>query len=157
MTWWEYVVRTSGTTSPKEMADRTGIDAPSFSKWKSGAIPKAETAARFARAYNANVLAAFVAADFLTPEEAGERPAGRPSLGDFTGDELIEEMRRRLHDFTPRDRSKPDPDEDLPPSDWRRRNMIAAAQPVTQAAGTTSQRKPDPDPESQDDGTMEPA
>jgi len=39
----------------------------------------------------------------------------------------------------------------------RRAAMIEQAQPVTQAAGTTSPGKPDPDPESQDDGSMEPS
>lgn len=78
------------------MADKTGIDGPSFSKWKSGQVPKAETVARFARAYDASVLKAFVAAGFLTSSEAGERPVANPDLTQLTNDELLELVRARM-------------------------------------------------------------
>lgn len=90
MSWWTYVVRTSGTDSPKAMAAATDLDAPHFSKWKAGHIPKVEIVAIFARAYGRPVLEAFVAAGFLTPEEAKARPSLVPDFSQLTNAELLE-------------------------------------------------------------------
>lgn len=96
MSWWTYVTRTAGTSSPKELDIATGIDAPNFSKWKAGQIPKAETVAKFARAYGVPVLEAFVAAGFLTAAEAKVRPAPAPDYSQLTNDELLELVRARM-------------------------------------------------------------
>lgn len=98
MSWWTYVARVADADSgsPKAMQTRTGIDAPHFSKWKSGTIPGPGLAAQFARGYNQPVLEAFVAAGFLTEAEAKVRPAAAPSLDSLTDEELVEEILRRM-------------------------------------------------------------
>lgn len=42
------------------------------------------------------MLEAFVAAGYLTPEEANERPSARPSLAELSDDDLLGEVRRRM-------------------------------------------------------------
>lgn len=96
MSWWTYVTRTSGTDSPKEMQARTSIDGPNFSRWKAGHVPKVELVAKFARAYRRPVLEAFVAAEFLSPDEAKVRPAAAPDYSQLTNDELLELVRARM-------------------------------------------------------------
>lgn len=96
MSWWRYVVQTSGTESPKAMQNATQIDGPNFSKWKTGQIPRAETVAKFARAYRRPVLEAFVAAGFLTPEEAKVRPAGAVDYTKLSNQELLEIVASRM-------------------------------------------------------------
>lgn len=105
MSWWEYVVRTSGTDSPKAMQARTRIEGPNFSRWKGGHTPKVEMVAAFARAYGRPVLEAFVAAGFLTAAEARQRPAAVPSVGSLANDELLDEIRKRLADVAPTTRA----------------------------------------------------
>lgn len=96
MSWWEYVVRTAGTEMPKAMTSVTGIEGPNFSRWKGGHVPKPDFVAQFARAYGRPVLEAFVAAGFLTPEEAKVRPAPAPDFSQLSNDELLELVRQRM-------------------------------------------------------------
>ncbi|HEY1179335.1 MAG TPA: hypothetical protein VGF17_24535 [Phytomonospora sp.] len=98
MSWWTYVTGTSGTESPKEMQTMTGIDGPNFSRWKAGHVPKVEMVAQFARAYRRPVLEAFVAAGFLTDEEAKARPAKTPDYSQLSSDELLRLVRSRMRD-----------------------------------------------------------
>lgn len=94
VTWWEYVQRIAGTSSPSEIGRRTGIGQSSIGRWDSSS-PKPESVATFARTYERPVLEAFVAAGFLTEEEAGttEIPT---DLSYVPGEVLIAEMKRRL-------------------------------------------------------------
>ncbi len=78
------------------IGDRIGITAPSVSRWAKGALPDPSTAASFARTYGRPVLEAFVAAGFLTPEEARQRPSEKHPIADYSDDELVEEVRRRM-------------------------------------------------------------
>jgi len=97
MNWWRYVERISAGDDQKAIAAKAGIDQSTVSRWKSSKSPgKAENVAAFARAYERPVVEAFVAAGFITGEEAGERPAAAPSLDDLTDDELLAEVRRRM-------------------------------------------------------------
>ncbi|WP_131104061.1 helix-turn-helix transcriptional regulator [Ornithinimicrobium sufpigmenti] len=96
MSWWDYVERVANTTRQRDIQDRTGIDASNFSRWKTGQTPRPALVAQFARAYGRPVLEAFVAAEFLTPEEAAERPAAAPSLSTLTDDQLLAEVRARM-------------------------------------------------------------
>ena len=88
-------------TRPKaDRPDPRDRPGPSVSRWFSqGSLPDPATAARLARSYDRPVLEAFVAAGFLTPEEAGERPSAPPSLVSLTDDELIEEVGRRMKEL----------------------------------------------------------
>jgi len=65
-------------------------------------------AALFARAYRRPVLEAFVAAGFLTPEEADQQPSEPPTLAIVDDDALLAEIRIRMRrgesDAVPRGR-----------------------------------------------------
>jgi hypothetical protein len=94
VTWWEYVQRIAGTASPSEISRRTGIGQSSVGRWGSSS-PKPESVAAFARAYERPVLEAFVAAGFLTEEEAGTSEIPM-DLTYVPGEVLLEELKRRL-------------------------------------------------------------
>lgn len=96
MNWWKYVSEVSGGASAAEVAKRIGISGPSVSRWRESA-PKPENVSAFARSYKRPVLEAFVAAGFLTKKEAGERPAGKPSLDQLSNEELLQEIRTRMN------------------------------------------------------------
>ncbi|KAB8186947.1 XRE family transcriptional regulator [Nonomuraea phyllanthi] len=94
MSWWTYVQQIAGQASAREISRRTGIGQTSVNRWQH-ASPKPENVATFARTYERPVLEAFVAAGFLTEEEAGttEIPT---DLTYVPGEVLIAEMKRRL-------------------------------------------------------------
>lgn len=95
MTWWEYVTRVAQGDTHDVIARSAGVTAPSVSRWRTF-TPKPENVAAFARAYNRPVLEAFIAAGFLTADEAAQRPTAPPSLATLDDDELLEEIRRRM-------------------------------------------------------------
>ena len=95
MTWWEYVARTAAGEEQAAIAKRVGLGQSMISRWKVS-VPRPENAAAFARAYGRPVLEAFIAAGFLTPEEASEIPSAPPSLASLDDDELLAEVRRRM-------------------------------------------------------------
>ncbi len=96
MTWWEYVVNVAGTESPKALSAASGIDGPNFSKWKAGHVPKVDMVAAFARTFSRPVVEAFVAAGFLTAEEARVRPSAAPSLASLGDKDLLAELASRV-------------------------------------------------------------
>jgi transcriptional regulator with XRE-family HTH domain len=76
MTWPEYVRRLSRGDNQVAIEARTSIDQGTVSRWLRGkTTPSPAQAAKFAQSYEGNVLEAFVAAGFLTAEEAGSPPA----------------------------------------------------------------------------------
>ena len=76
MTWPEYVQRLSRGDNQVAIEARTSIDQGTVSRWLRGKTsPSPAQAAKFAQSYEGNVLEAFVAAGFLTAEEAGIPPA----------------------------------------------------------------------------------
>jgi transcriptional regulator with XRE-family HTH domain len=76
MTWPEYVRRLSRGDNQVAIEARTSIDQGTVSRWLNGkTTPSPAQAAKFAQSYDGNVLEAFVAAGFLTAEEAGSPPA----------------------------------------------------------------------------------
>lgn len=98
MSWWEYVERVANTTRQRDIAERTGIDPTNVTRWKAGQVPKPAFVATFARAYGRPVLEAFIAAEFLTPEEAKARPAKQPDLTQLTNRQLLELVASRMRD-----------------------------------------------------------
>ncbi|WP_066527277.1 hypothetical protein [Corynebacterium bouchesdurhonense] len=84
--WWNYVEALIGEDTYSEAAAKAGFDKSAFTRWKQGARADADFAVKLARAYEANVLDALVAAGFITPEEAG-------ATGDSTLDELRQAVR----------------------------------------------------------------
>lgn len=83
-TWKDYVLRLTDGENQKAVSARTGIDQATISRWRRGETSpnSPATVAHFAQAYGANVLEAFVAAGFLTEEEAGMPP--RPKIDFYT-------------------------------------------------------------------------
>jgi transcriptional regulator with XRE-family HTH domain len=76
MTWPEYVRRLSRGDNQVAIEARTSIDQGTVSRWlRSKTTPSPAQAAKFAQGYDGNVLEAFVAAGFLTAEQAGVPPA----------------------------------------------------------------------------------
>lgn len=115
MAWWAYVQRHSDGATNARIAESVGITPPSVGRWsKPGARPDPVQAAAFARAYGRPVLEAFIAAGFLTAEEAGERPTAPPSLATLSDDELLAEVRRRMEGGQQRwlDTGGPEDDDD---------------------------------------------
>jgi len=103
MPWWTYVERTARGDTQAKVADRIGVTSPSVGRWAKGSLPDPSTAADFARAYGRPVLEAFVAAGFLTAEEAKQRPSQRHSIATYNDDELLAEVRRRMERGEPDD------------------------------------------------------
>jgi transcriptional regulator with XRE-family HTH domain len=82
MSWPEYVRRVSRGDNQVAIEARTSIDQGTVSRWLRGkTTPSPAQAAKFAQGYDGNVLEAFVAAGFLTAEEAGIPPAAPQGFG----------------------------------------------------------------------------
>ena len=94
--WWTYVQKHAGGETNAKIGERVGVTGPSVGRWAKGSTAGPAQAAEFARQYGRPVLEAFVAAGFLTPQEAGERPASAPSLTELDDDDLLEEVGRRM-------------------------------------------------------------
>jgi transcriptional regulator with XRE-family HTH domain len=97
--WWRYVATVTGNVAQKEIADATGIDQSSISRWQRGtSTPRAEVVVALARAYGRSPVEALVAAGYLSSTEAGVGEL-TTLTGDLTGvsvDSLLDELRRRL-------------------------------------------------------------
>lgn len=99
MSWSQYVRTHAGDDLNRVVAERTGVSEPNVSRWKnSGQTPRAEHVAAFARSYHRPVLEAFIAAGFLTPEEARARPAAAPDYSQLSNDELLKLVRERMRE-----------------------------------------------------------
>jgi transcriptional regulator with XRE-family HTH domain len=98
VTWKAYVASVIGSDQQKDAAEKTGVDQSTISRWlRNGEPGRAENIVKFARGYGRPPLQALVAAQLLTATEAKQRPTAAPSLADLTDDELLDEVRRRLH------------------------------------------------------------
>lgn len=86
--------RISAGISQEAIGEKVGMSQSAVGRWKMSS-PKPEGVAAFARAFNRPVLEAFVAAGFLTDEDARltQVPA---DLTAVESDLLLEEIRRRL-------------------------------------------------------------
>jgi len=96
MPWWKYVEQVARGDTQARIGARIGVTGPSIGRWSKGALPDPSTAAAFAREYGRPVLEAFVAAGFLTAEEAKQRPSQRHSITAYDDDELVKDISRRL-------------------------------------------------------------
>lgn len=97
MSWNEYLRQIAGEVGQAEIARAAGVTAPTVSRWlkgNQGVDPVA--AANFARHYRRPVLEAFVAAGFLTPNEAKVRPIAAPDYSALSNEELLELVRSRM-------------------------------------------------------------
>lgn len=97
MTWSDYLRSVAPAAQQREIAQASGVDQATVSRWqRADAPPRPDNVAAFARAYQRPVLEAFIAAGFLTPDEANERPRGRPRLDLVPDEELLAELGQRL-------------------------------------------------------------
>ena len=95
--WWTYVTEITAGATLESIARQVNVSQGTVSRWQAS-TPKPGTVAAFAKAYGRPVLEAFVAAGFLTPEEASEQPSQRHPITTYDDDELVEDILRRLHE-----------------------------------------------------------
>ena len=98
-TWWQYVLTVSGNAAQREIAEATGIDQSSISRWQRGTTtPRAEAVVAFARAYGRSPVEALVAAGYLESDELGvvELTTLTGDLSAVSVDSLLSELRRRV-------------------------------------------------------------
>jgi transcriptional regulator with XRE-family HTH domain len=97
--WWQYVLTVTGQVAQKDIADTTGIDQSSISRWQHGTnTPRAEAVVALARAYGRSPVEALVAAGYLSSDELGVVEL-TTLTGDLRGasiDSLLGELRRRV-------------------------------------------------------------
>ncbi|NKR41966.1 hypothetical protein GS503_14220 [Rhodococcus hoagii] len=97
--WWAYLQRLMGDDNAMTAAQRAGISASNFSRWKKGANADPEFVVKIARAYHANVLEALVEAEFITDSEAGltKVPVGHAkAIRESSMEELVDELQRKI-------------------------------------------------------------
>ncbi|MFJ1510918.1 hypothetical protein [Cellulosimicrobium funkei] len=94
MNWWTYVQEVTNGAAQEKVAQKVGVTGPTVNRWQRSA-PKPETVAAFARAYGRPVLEAFIAAGFLTPEEARAQVSVKRA-GELDNLELLEALGARL-------------------------------------------------------------
>lgn len=167
MTWSEYVRRITGGDAQNVIAKKAGVDQSTVSRWLRG-IGKIDpaNAAALARAYHRPVIEAFVAADFIGPDEVDVQVT-YTVVADPTDDELLELLRKRLardqeeggSDGDPAPKNPaggspannvhtlipPDPVASLDTAEWAARSGVPAQAPDT-IAGEESQDPGDDDP-----------
>jgi transcriptional regulator with XRE-family HTH domain len=97
--WWRYVMTVTANAAQKDIANATGIDQSTISRWQRGTnAPRAEAAVAFARAYRRSPVEALVAAGYLSSTELGVVEL-TTLTGDLSGasiDTLLSEIRRRV-------------------------------------------------------------
>lgn len=96
--WWDYITEIIGDSTYSQAATKAGFDKSAFTRWKKGARADPDFVVKIARAYDANVLEALVAAEFITEAEAKLREikVGGITLNDATNEQLTDEILRRL-------------------------------------------------------------
>jgi transcriptional regulator with XRE-family HTH domain len=98
-TWWQYVLTVTGNAAQRDIAEATGIDQSSISRWQRGTTtPRAEAVVAFARAYGHSPVEALVAAGYLKSGELGvvELTTLTGDLTSVSVDSLLSELRRRV-------------------------------------------------------------
>jgi transcriptional regulator with XRE-family HTH domain len=104
--WWDYVSRIAGPdAAQKDIAEHTGIEQSTLSRWKLHKNPpNADAVVRFARSYGQSPIAALIAARYLDVDEANNvveivtAPASELSTSELVGQirDLFGELRRRI-------------------------------------------------------------
>lgn len=95
--WWDYVSAITPNASGKQIAEWSGIDAASVSRWKTGQSGvSADAAVRLARAAGRPPIEALVVAGFLEPDEVEQLVPNPIPIRDLTDDDLLDEVRRRM-------------------------------------------------------------
>jgi len=101
--WWEWVQRhldEHGWT-PSDLARHAKINRSIIGRWRDGAQPEVRTARALAVALGRPVLEVLVAAELLTPEEAGVTDITVISVAQMSDGELLAELAERLQRTRP--------------------------------------------------------
>jgi transcriptional regulator with XRE-family HTH domain len=99
--WWDYVQQVTEGASQIDIAKKVDISSATVSRWKTNAAAgDPAPVAAFARAYGRPVLEAFVAAGFLTAEEAAVTEVQLPDdVSSRTPDEIQMEINRLVREL----------------------------------------------------------
>jgi transcriptional regulator with XRE-family HTH domain len=99
--WAEYIRRISATvgdTNQLDISKRTGLDQTAVSRWmRDKNQPKAEAVITFARAYGRSPIEALIAAGYLVGTDVQGTIELANSISQVPTDDLLAEIRRRLH------------------------------------------------------------
>ena len=95
--WSRYVHALTRGEPQDAVGRKAGVNGSTVHRWRNGSRPgrPAEVAA-LAVAYGGNVLEAFVAAGYLTAEQAGVPPKAPPDWDTVSNEELLEQVAARL-------------------------------------------------------------
>src|SRR5690606_3535974 len=97
VSWQDYVRSHLQGRTQAAIAAQVDVSAGAVSRWLNGTQGvDAGRAIRFARAMGDEPLTALIAAGYLTPQEAGQKPAAPPVLSALTDEQLLDEVRGRM-------------------------------------------------------------
>jgi hypothetical protein len=95
--WAAYVRGLTGDEPQDVVGSKVGVNGSTIHRWRRGSAPgKPPEVAALAVRYGGNVLEAFVAAGYLTPEQANTPPKSLPDWASVTDDELLEQVSTRM-------------------------------------------------------------
>ena len=93
--WSEYVRRIAAGLTHAQISEKCGVAQSNVGRWLRGerAQPKPDSVIAFARAFDQPVVEALVAAQYISPADAGS--TARTPLSRYSYNELITELLRR--------------------------------------------------------------
>lgn len=96
--WAEYVRRVTRNMTQAAAAELAGVNQAAIGRWIRGTTetPRAESVIAFARALEQQPIQALVAAGFITEDEAPEVVHMRAPISDYSNEELMDELNRRI-------------------------------------------------------------
>jgi transcriptional regulator with XRE-family HTH domain len=96
--WWTWVQRHLDERgwSQADLGRHAGINRSIIGRWRDGAQPEVSTARALAVTLGRPLLEVLVAAELLTPEEAGATDVRVVSVAQMSDRELLEELAARL-------------------------------------------------------------
>ena len=101
--WWAWVQRhldERGWTG-SDLARHAGINRSIIGRWREGAQPEVPTARALAAALGHPLLEVLVAAELITPEEAGVTEVTVVTVAQMSDGELLAELAERLQRTRP--------------------------------------------------------
>lgn len=96
-TWPQYVRRIAGSLTQAQIAAKMGgVSTSNVGRWLRGepGIPSAENVIAFAKAFTRPPMEALTAAGYFDPQEWA--PGSRTPLSEYSNDELMAELRKRM-------------------------------------------------------------
>jgi hypothetical protein len=121
--WWEYVQSVSGKARPADIAAKTGISAPTISRWNPASkghpkCPEPENVVKFASSYEQSPFEALLHANYGISREDLDIPMNAPvSMDDLSDADFVEALADRLAALRAQLR-RHDPEEGLASDDF---------------------------------------